>query len=198
MWLHDPDDYNRATAACLDALIIEVEKIVRFIPARDLAIQWDACGESLDIESALPWTPKSDPWVRFASEVLAISMNIPAQALLGYHFCYGDIDARHEHEPESLDVAVQMANLLANNSGRRIDWVHMPVPRHRTDEAYFAPLEQLDVGATRIHLGLVHLTDGVDGTCERVATAQKFLPDFGIATECGFGRRAPETLESLL
>ncbi|MGH8702107.1 MAG: hypothetical protein ACREVR_13175 [Burkholderiales bacterium] len=26
---------------------------------------------------------------------------------------------------------------------RRVDWVHMPVPRGRSDEAYFAPLDGL-------------------------------------------------------
>ena len=38
-------------------------------------------------------------------------------------------------------------------------------------------------------LGLVHYTDGVEGGRRRIAAAERHLSDFGIATECGFGRR---------
>jgi hypothetical protein len=47
-------------------------------------------------------------------------------------------------------------------------------------------------------IGLVHYTDGVEGTKKRIATAQKFFPDFSLATECGFGRRDPRTIPELL
>jgi hypothetical protein len=29
-------------------------------------------------------------------------------------------------------------------------------------------------------------------------TARRFIADFAVATECGFGRRAPETIPELL
>jgi hypothetical protein len=51
---------------------------------------------------------------------------------------------------------------------------------------------------TRVSLGLIHCTDGVPGTRQRIATAERYLKDFLIATECGFGRRAPETIPKLL
>jgi hypothetical protein len=44
----------------------------------------------------------------------------------------------------------------------------------------------------------VHHTDGIDGTRARLATAQRFVTDFSIATECGFGRRDPKTIAELL
>jgi hypothetical protein len=47
-------------------------------------------------------------------------------------------------------------------------------------------------------LGLVHYTDGVAGTKKRLATAEKYVSGFSIATECGFGRRDPGTLTDLL
>ena len=198
MWFHDPGDYDRAVPAYLEAMVKEVGRITDVIPNDDLAIQWDACHETLDIEGNLAWTPKSDPWVRFASEILPISMYIPEEVLLGYHFCYGDIQGQHELEPKSLDACVRMANLVANNSGRRIDWVHMPVPARRTDDDYFRPLEALDVGDTRVVLGVVQVTDGVEGTKRRIDAGKKFLADFAIATECGLGRYEPEQLEDLL
>jgi len=38
----------------------------------------------------------------------------------------------------------------------------------------------------------------MDGTQRRMEAARKFVKDFFIATECGFGRRNPESLEALL
>jgi hypothetical protein len=75
----------------------------------------------------------------------------------------------------------------------------MAVPRSRSDDAYFEPLKDLKLRReTELYLGLVHLTDGVEGTRNRIATAEKYAADFGIATECGFGRRPPETIPDLL
>jgi hypothetical protein len=73
------------------------------------------------------------------------------------------------------------------------------VPRNRSDAAYFAPMRDLRLApATELYLGLVHHTDGVDGTLQRIATAQQVVPAFGIATECGLGRRPPEMVRRVL
>jgi hypothetical protein len=75
----------------------------------------------------------------------------------------------------------------------------MPVPRNRDDAAYFAPLKQLQLRPeTELCLGLVHYTDGIEGTKRRLATARRYITDFSIATECGFGRRDPGTIPELL
>jgi hypothetical protein len=75
----------------------------------------------------------------------------------------------------------------------------MPVPRNRTDDAYFEPLKRLVLSPeTELCLGLVHYTDGVAGTKQRLATAKKYASNFSIATECGFGRRDPRTIPELL
>ena len=67
------------------------------------------------------------------------------------------------------------------------------------DDAYFEPLQRLQFKPeTELCLGLVHHTDGVDGTRRRMATAQRHVADFSIATECGFGRRDPATIPELL
>ena len=51
---------------------------------------------------------------------------------------------------------------------------------------------------TELYLGLVHATDGAEGTRRRIATAQRVVAEFGVATECGMGRRPPETIPALL
>ena len=87
-------------------------------------------------------------------------------------------------------LAVLLAVLygrVVRRANRRIDYVHMPVIRH-PEEAFFAPLDGLEIGDTRVYLGLVHHTDGVDGFNERVELARRHLPEFGIASVCGYGR----------
>jgi hypothetical protein len=77
--------------------------------------------------------------------------------------------------------------------------MHLPVPRDRSDEAYFAPLRALKLHPeTELYLGLVHFTDGVEGAQRRIAAAQSVVQRFGVATECGLGRRPAETIPDLL
>jgi hypothetical protein len=51
---------------------------------------------------------------------------------------------------------------------------------------------------TELYLGLIHLTDGIEGAKRRATAAKRFVSDFGVATECGFGRRPPETIPDLI
>jgi hypothetical protein len=74
----------------------------------------------------------------------------------------------------------------------------MPVPRNRADDGYFRPLRSLDIDNTQVFLGLIHYADGVDGSRARLEAASRHLSGFGIATECGFGRRPPEQVPALL
>jgi hypothetical protein len=88
---------------------------------------------------------------------------------------------------------------VSRQIGRTVQLVHMPVPRNRRDEAYFKPLAQLALRPeTELCLGLMHYTDGVEGTKERLAVAKQHAREFSIATECGFGRRDPDTISALL
>ena len=73
----------------------------------------------------------------------------------------------------------------------------MPVNRH--DRAYYLPLQSLALHQqTELYLGLVHDTDGPEGTQKRIEGAQSVVAEFGVATECGFGRRPPETIPALM
>lgn len=118
---------------------------------------------------------------------------------MGFHLCYGDAGGKHFKEPADTSLLVKIANAISAESPRPIQWIHMPVPRERDDSAYFAPLRNLKLRPeTRLFLGLVHPGDGIEGTRRRMAMAERFVRDFGIATECGFGRRPPETVPELL
>jgi hypothetical protein len=94
---------------------------------------------------------------------------------------------------------VNFANALSKDIGRTIEMIHMPVPKERHDDAYFEPLKNLKLRPeTTLALGLVHYTGGLEGTKQRIATASKYVKDFMIGTECGFGRRDPATIPGLL
>ena len=98
---------------------------------------------------------------------------------------------------EDLDLCVRMSNEAKKRTGRRLDYVHMPVIR-QPDEAFFAPLDDLDVGDTKVFLGIVHHTDGIEDFRRRRDLARKHLKDFGIGSVCGYGRVEPELLPEIL
>ncbi len=116
-----------------------------------------------------------------------------------YHLCYGDSGHRHAIEPVDMGDMVELASQLSLAIARPIQLFHMPVPRDRDDRRYFEPLAKLAMQPqTRVSLGLIHMTDGKAGAERRLAVAEKYLADFLIATECGFGRRPPESIPALL
>jgi len=181
-----------------ERLFAEVDEILASIPHNDLAIQWDVStemGQWEGVRHAHFADIKSGVIERLALHCA----RVPSDAELGVHLCYGSYGGRHWKEPQSTANMVEVHNRLAGALARPIDYLHMPVPVERSDEAYFAPLSGLKSRPkTKLFLGLVHDSDGVQGTRKRLSVAEKYARDFGIATECGFGRRPPETIPNLL
>jgi hypothetical protein len=186
-----------------DALGHEIDRIAAAIPADELAIQFDVASAvfaRLQRGDYHPYgTTRAETLERFVAILAALGNRVPKGVELMYHFCYGDSNHRHVVEPKDMADMVEVANRLAQTATRPIDLIHMPVPRDRSDEAYFAPLKGLALAPeTGLSLGLVHHTDGVEGTKRRLATARRVVEDFSVATECGFGRRKPDTIPELL
>lgn len=184
----------------------EADEIVASIPHDDLSIQWDLARETQNEEARrhpgkdrLGRGSSSPPYEVGCEAVARISEPIPEDVRLGVHLCYGDPDGRHLIEPADTSVMVDIANDLFARVQRRIDYVHMPVPIERTDDAYFAPLDDLLLPAeTQLYLGLVHPRDGIEGALRRIAAASSYVEGFGVATECGLGRRKPDDIPALL
>ena len=192
------EDRARVEPAYMRAIAAEIDAIAAAIPHRDLAIQWDCVFEMLIPEGARS-SNIDDSREALIARMVTIGDRVPADAQLGYHFCYGDMGHRHSLEPPDTSVIVDMANRLSRELTHRLDFLHFPVPRGRNDDAYFKPLAGLQLKPeTDLYLGLVHFTDGVAGTNDRIATASRHIGTFGIGTECGFGRRPPETVVPLL
>ena len=204
LWLFVVEDQQPALDAVYNAAVLrELDAITAAIPHRDLAIQLDiASAVFARLERGEPTVygrTKEEMLERFSTIVAGLADRVPADVELMFPFCYGDANHRHAVEPTDMGDMVEMANRLGQKVARSIELIHMPVPRDRSDAAYFAPLRRLGLAAdTTLALGLVHYTDGIEGTRRRMDTARAFVADYAVATECGFGRRAPETIPPLL
>src|SRR5580704_14315441 len=79
---------------------------------------------------------------RNLEQVRNLSPHIPSDVALGYHFCFGTLGGWPRFQPDDLGQLVNLANAFITASGRRVDWIHIPI-LDRTDESFFAPLENL-------------------------------------------------------
>ncbi len=179
------------------ALAEALKEILDSIPHDRLSIQWDVCQEVLVFEDYFLARPE-DYKEQIFSELARMGQLVPETVDMGYHLCYGSPRDEHLVQPKDMGILVEISNGLIAGLNRRLDFLHLPVPKDRTDAAYFQPLEGLKIASdTEIYLGLIHFDDR-SGDAQRIATAKQFIPTFGVATECGWGRTEPTRVESLL
>lgn len=191
-----PADRPPMIRALTDHLLAEVETITSTLPPDRLVLQWDVCQE------VLAWEGYYEPGaVPFEDETIAtlveIGNTVSGSIEMGYHLCYGSPADEHLVQPKDAAVMVEIINRVAAGVARPIDFVHMPVPKPRTDDAFFAPMEHLDIDDAHVYLGLVHHRDEA-GDDARMATARKHVRVDGVATECGWGRGDPDKVKGLL
>src|SRR5262249_44600499 len=91
-------------------------------------------------------------------------------------------------KPNDLGRAVELANAFVAASGRPVDWIHIPV-LDTSDETFFAPLQNLQPQGARVYLGAIH---NMPRFKARIATARKYLRDFGASCK---SRSGPATWE---
>lgn len=179
------------------SLLRALADIVSHIPHEDLAIQIDVCQEVLLFENYFEHRPE-DYKIRIFETLARLSAAVPDDVELGFHLCYGSPFDAPLVRPKDMSILVELANGIAAHVGRRIDFIHVPVPQGRTEPEFFEPLRTLKLSPdTRIYLGLV-LQGDPDGDQARMVVAKQFLDDFGVATECGWGRTDPENVQGLL
>jgi hypothetical protein len=192
-----PSDRPLLLPALTRHLIGEVGKIAAAMPNDRIAVQWDVCQE------VLAWEGYYEPGpVDFRTETIdvltRIGNGVPSAIELGYHLCYGSPADEHCVQPKDMAIMVEIANATSAGVTRPIQFFHMPVPKGRTDDAYFAPLDNLRLApGTKLYLGLVHYDDAA-GDAARIAAARRHVRIDGVATECGMARGDPVRLPSLL
>jgi hypothetical protein len=188
------DDLEKIRPGYEAATRAEIATIVDKIPAKDLAIQWDCSTEVQDSYGSIPGFPLEGAIERNLTQVRNLVPHIPSDVALGYHFCFGTLGGWPRFQPDDLSQAVSLANAFIAASGRRVDWIHIPV-LDRSDDAFFAPLQNLDPQGARVYLGAIH---NMPRFSDRIAAARRYLSDFGLGAACGFGRRPVSELPAIL
>jgi len=204
----DHDQVRTLWPAYEKALLREVGRIVDAIPHEDLGISWDVVefGISLanpDPREVFSFTELADALAR-AVEV------VPAGVECGFHFCYGGHNSNgmpreglNHRELNDTGLMVRFFNAVRASTRRRINWLHVPVPRSHDGKAYFAPLADLHRDPeTELYLGLLYLNDGIERTRRKIAAAQEAAGEFGVGAACGLnpfvsGIAAERVLETL-
>lgn len=188
------------------ALLGEVKKIAEAIPPAELAISWDCCEFVMTL--ANPHAPAKYSAEELAAGIARCLDATPQPAKAGLHFCYGGYNsAGTDDDPlhrtiKDTGLMVDFFNAIQGATHRPIDWLHVPVPRQRDDDGYFAPLEGLELGPeTQLYLGLIYLEDGMDGAKRKVDAACRHVDGFGVAAACGLNNPGassrPRTAEML-
>jgi hypothetical protein len=179
-------------------MLDELDQICANIPRDQLAVQWDVAVEFGILEGVWPIF-FSNVREGIIERLVRLGGRVPADVEMGFHLCYGDSGHQHFKQPEDTSKLVDIANAVSSGVTRPINWIHLPVPIDRDDDAYYEPLRQLHLHPeTELYLGLVHIADGLEGSRRRAEVAARHVPAFGVATECGFGRRPPETVPELM
>ena len=180
----------------------ELQQICAAIPHEEMAIQWDIASEFGLLEGVFPAYIGND-FDAVIERLATLGNSVPLDVEAGFHLCYGDHGHEHFKQPADMGILVRVANGIAAGIARPLNWIHMPVPHDRSDDAYFAPLKTLELSPeTELYLGLVaygHHNDGPQGAWRRVGAAARAAPvSFGISTECGLAREPEETVMDVL
>lgn len=73
-------------------------------------------------------------------KVVALADTVAEDVELG---CHGDSGARRFFEPPDTSMIAAFTLRVLGRLGRKVDWIHVPVPKERTDVEYFVPLKPL-------------------------------------------------------
>ena len=190
----EPGDLERIRPGYEAAIAAELDAILEAIPHQDLAIQWDLAWE-LSAVYEIPRGYEAEGRIEtHMGPVERLSQKLPGEVALGFHFCFGTFGGWPRFAPKDLGRAVDLVNATVKATGRRVDWVHIPT-LDRSDSEFFAPLARLETAGARVYLGLIHSMDSFKA---RLDVARKYLPSFGVAAYCGFGRTPPQEMPKIL
>jgi SAM-dependent methyltransferase len=193
----DPEHQAQVEPIYEARVLRELERIFAAVPHDQLALQWDTRLEFAILEGISTAWFKGDR-AGVLERLLRVSRGVPADVELGFHLCYGDDYHGHFVVPDDARKLVEVANALATALYRPLNWIHMPVP-DQAEAHYFAPLQELRLDPkTELYLGVLHLHDGKVGARMRISWASRYVKNFGVATDCGWGRGGAAAVEELL
>lgn len=200
------------------ALLRDLRTLQDAIPHEDLAIQWDCCvpfpilelyheQEGFIPQAMKPWFPNPPVGIPQRLGRTVGGGAVDADVPMGVHLCYGDLGHKHFVEPNDLKwcvhVGLKMIQSL-DDKGRKLSWMHMPVPRERHDPAYFAPLTEaaplLEHHGTSLVFGLLHPDDAAANRqrLEAARAAGCGNISLGLSSECGLARTSKKDIEAII
>ena len=190
--------YARAFAACLAR---EATEISRVIGAENLLFQIEAPIEVI----AAHRIPRPAAGLA-AKPIVDLVRRLPAQAPVGVHLCYGDLNNIALIAPDNFDRLVGFANALIRRwpKSHTLAYVHLPFAAGAspppTDPGACRALRSLNLPAgASLVAGLVHeqlSLDSLRGLLRTIEQARGGEVD--VACACGLGRRSTETAEELM
>ena len=190
LFVPDEADLRKVAPGMTKALKAEVDNIAAHIPPAELAIQWDLAIENRRIEAKVVAGDPEGARVEAANVAAPLGevcADLPDDVHIGLHSCYGTVNGWPSRKPADITGTVLLLNAHAAACGRPVDFVHFPTVAE-ADDAWFRPLGDLDVGDARVYVGAIHHLHGVDGMRAQLEMVNKYLPNFGLAAPCGFGR----------
>ena len=195
-------EYQVRVEPIYEALLLKaLGRIQDSIPSKDLAIQFDCAIEFAMLEGIgglfTPWFAPVEEGI--VERIVRYACAVREDVQLGFHLCYGSINNQSFVQPKDSGHLVKIANSLTKGVTRSIQWVHMPVPKDRTDTAYFLPMKDLVLREeTELYLGLIY-ADDMEGAINRMVAARKVVSkDFGVGTWCGMGRTEAQLVPGIL
>ncbi len=193
----DPADHERVLAGYERALFDDLAHLLDQLPHDEVQLQWDVAVEIVTIEQT-----GSAPLTEELTRRLARCVDqVPADVPVGLHLCYGDYKHRHLIEPTSLHTQIDVLTRTRRQARRSIDRVAFTVPQYQHADTYFQPLADLDPAPTRVYFGIVPYhpdEQAPDTTARQVSLIDRYLPEWGISTECGMGRAEAAEAPTLL
>ena len=147
-----------------------------------------------DAYGAVPGYSADSAIERNIAQFRILSPRIPESVELGYHFCFGTLGGwpRFRAGRSVGNRAACQRHHRGVGPPRRLD-SHSGSTRRQG--ILLRAAEGFRPRGARVYLGVIHHMDGFK---ERIALARKYLPEFGLAAYCGFGRIPPADMPAVL
>ncbi len=190
----DQNDLAKIRPGYEAAIRAELATIIEKIPANELAIQWDCSTEVQDAYGSIPGYPLEGSIERNLTEVRNLSPHIPAASRSAITSALERSAAGRASSPTTWDRPCNSPTASSKPRGAKSIGFTFRCSTAATTRS-FAPLRELEPQGARVYLGMIH---NMARFKARLATARKYISDFGLGAYCGFGRMPVSELPNVL